>query len=72
MFVHCVQAESRTPTVAAAFLAERLGISGRAALQRVRSCLPGARPNSGFTAAVERLWPASHHAGTDSHDLKGT
>jgi protein-tyrosine phosphatase len=58
VFVHCVAAESRTPTVAAAYLAERLGISGAAALQRVREVLPKAHPNTGFVQALDRLWPA--------------
>jgi hypothetical protein len=57
VFIHCVQAESRTPTVAAAYLAGRRGLSGREALERVRSVLPGAHPNSAFTAALDRLWP---------------
>lgn len=58
LFVHCVAAESRTPTVAAGYLAERLGISGTAAIQRIREVLPAAHPNRGFVAALDRLWPA--------------
>ena len=58
VFLHCVAAESRTPTVAAAYLAERNGISGPDALDRVRQVLPAARPNSSFVAALARLWPA--------------
>jgi hypothetical protein len=46
--IHCVQAESRTPTVAAAYLARRLGISDRDAMERARRVLPGARPNAAF------------------------
>lgn len=57
VFLHCVMAESRTPAVAAAYLAERLGIPGSVALQMVRAVLPNARPNSGFVDAVEELWP---------------
>lgn len=57
VFLHCVAAESRTPTVAAAYLAERTGISGLDALDRVRQVLPAARPNSAFVAALARLWP---------------
>ncbi|HZD66532.1 MAG TPA: ADP-ribosylglycohydrolase family protein [Acidimicrobiales bacterium] len=57
VFVHCVRAESRTPTVAAAYLAERLGLSGDQALARVRRVLPKAAPNHGFSTALERLWP---------------
>ena len=58
VFVHCVRAESRTPTVAAAYLAERFGLGGREALDRVRSVLPDAHPNPAFLAALDRLWPA--------------
>jgi ADP-ribosylglycohydrolase len=58
VFLHCVSAESRTPTVAAAYLAERKDISGPDALERVRQVLPAARPNSTFVAALARLWPA--------------
>ncbi len=57
VFVHCVRAESRTPAVAAAYLAERLGVGGRETLARLRVVLPGARPNTGFLAALDRLWP---------------
>ena len=57
VFVHCVRAESRTPAVAAAYLARRLGISGQDALGRVTGQLPGCRPNPGFVAALLRLFP---------------
>jgi ADP-ribosylglycohydrolase len=57
VFIHCVQAESRTPTVAAAYLARRLEISGAEALARVRAVLPQAHPNPGFVTALNRLWP---------------
>jgi protein-tyrosine phosphatase len=57
VLVHCVRAESRTPTVAAAYLAERFGMSGADALARAREVLPSARPNAGFRAALERMWP---------------
>jgi protein-tyrosine phosphatase len=55
VFVHCVRAESRTPFVAAAYLARRLGIDGRTALERVRGVLPEARPNSAFLLALRSL-----------------
>jgi ADP-ribosyl-[dinitrogen reductase] hydrolase len=58
VFVHCVMAESRTPTVAAAYLAERLDICGRDALERVRVVLPSVNPNPGFVDALDRLWPS--------------
>ncbi|HUS23012.1 MAG TPA: ADP-ribosylglycohydrolase family protein, partial [Aeromicrobium sp.] len=57
VLVHCVRAESRTPTVAAAYLCDRFGLSGSDALARVREVLPGARPNAGFRSALERIWP---------------
>jgi protein-tyrosine phosphatase len=55
--VHCVRAESRTPTVAAAYLAHRLGIPGRDALERVRRVLPDAHPNAAFVRVLDKLWP---------------
>jgi ADP-ribosylglycohydrolase len=57
VLVHCVRAESRTPTVAAAYLAERLHISGTEALERVRAVLPTLHPNAGFRDALADLWP---------------
>ncbi|MGI8753608.1 MAG: ADP-ribosylglycohydrolase family protein [Acidimicrobiales bacterium] len=57
VFVHCVMSESRTPTVAAAYLAERLGIGGTEALERIRATLPLAHPNAGFVDSLERIWP---------------
>ena len=57
VLVHCVQAQSRTPAVAAAYLAERLGISGAEALGRVRTQVPGAMVNRGFEEALGRVWP---------------
>jgi ADP-ribosyl-[dinitrogen reductase] hydrolase len=57
VFIHCVMAESRTPTVAAAYLAERFGISGQEALASVAAVLPNSHPNPGFVAALDRLWP---------------
>ncbi|MGQ0519786.1 MAG: ADP-ribosylglycohydrolase family protein, partial [Actinomycetota bacterium] len=58
VFLHCVAGESRTPTVAAAYLAVRLGLPGAEALERVRKALPSARPNPAFVTALQRLWPA--------------
>lgn len=53
LLLHCVAAESRTPTVAARYLARRLGIGGAEALARVRETLPGARPNPLFRRILE-------------------
>jgi ADP-ribosylglycohydrolase len=58
VFVHCVAGESRTPTIAAAYLAQRFGLSGADALDHVRKVLPVVRPNSAFLAALDRLWPS--------------
>ncbi|MCL1587357.1 MAG: ADP-ribosylglycohydrolase family protein [Actinomycetia bacterium] len=55
VYVHCVRAESRTPTVAAAYLATTLGISGVDALERVRQSLPNADPNPGFVTYLNSL-----------------
>jgi len=51
-----VLAERRTPAVAAAYLASRLGVSSDEAFRRVRRVLPRARVNPSFRSALERLW----------------
>ena len=55
VLVHCVAAQSRTPTVAALYGAHKQGISGEAALREVTSVLPYAYPNSDFRRALKRL-----------------
>ena len=58
VLVHCVQAERRTPAVAAAYLASRLGISGDDAFQLMSitcSRRPGEHRRS--PPALEHLWP---------------
>ena len=57
VLVHCVAAQSRTPTVAALYGAQKQGISGEAALREVTSVLPDAYPNSDFRRALQRLAP---------------
>ena len=57
IFVHCVGAQSRTPTLAAAYLSERFGLPGTESLKEVRGLLPHIKPNDEFTGAVRRLWP---------------
>ena len=64
MLVHCVRAERRTPAVAAAYLAERFGLPGTEAFERVREQLPGAWPNPAFSDALARLWPVDTNATT--------
>lgn len=57
VFVHCVQAQARTPAIAAAYLAHRHGLSGAEAARRVAARLPGSVPRPSFAAALSRLWP---------------
>ncbi len=57
VFVHCVQAHSRTPTIAALYGARRRGLDIDEALSDVVAVLPGANPNSAFQAALRRLQP---------------
>jgi ADP-ribosyl-[dinitrogen reductase] hydrolase len=48
VLLHCVRAESRTPTVAALYSARRAGITPLEALKDLRRVLPGANPNPLF------------------------
>jgi ADP-ribosyl-[dinitrogen reductase] hydrolase len=48
VLLHCVRAESRTPTVAALYGASVAGMSPMEALSDLRRVLPGARPNELF------------------------
>jgi ADP-ribosyl-[dinitrogen reductase] hydrolase len=57
VLLHCVHAQSRTPTVAAAYLAERNRLSGKEALEQVIAALPAARPNRHFVATLQEMWP---------------
>ena len=52
VLLHCVQAQSRTPTVAALYGARRRGATTAQALADVRDVLPSANPNSGFLDAL--------------------
>jgi ADP-ribosyl-[dinitrogen reductase] hydrolase len=54
VFVHCVQAENRTPAVAAAYLVRHQGMAPSAALDQVETVL-GRRPKSFLAEAVLRL-----------------
>ncbi len=56
VFIHCVRAESRTPTVAASYLMCRFGLTAEQALAEVRETLgPRVAPNPGFRDALKRL-----------------
>lgn len=48
VLLHCVRAESRTPTVAALYGAQAAGITPLEALKDLRRVLPGANPNPLF------------------------
>jgi hypothetical protein len=54
VLLHCVAAQSRTPTVAIAY-AMRQGVPLEDAARAVQSALPASRPNRGFRAALGRL-----------------
>lgn len=55
VLLHCVEARSRTPTVAALYASRHLDVTSDAALGDVLGALPHADPNPGFRAALHRL-----------------
>ena len=62
VLLHCVQAQSRTPTVAALYSAMHRGIPLQQAIDDVHRALPGAHPNPAFQHALHRLSPPRHTA----------
>jgi len=52
VFLHCVQAISRTPTLAALYAARHLDVPIERALSEVSAVLPQARPNRAFRDAL--------------------
>jgi len=52
VLLHCVQAQSRTPSVAALYGARKNGVSTTQALHDIHSVLPEADPNPAFRAAL--------------------
>lgn len=54
VLVHCVAAQSRTPTVGIAYSMLR-GVDRRTATREMRRALPAAHPNRGFRDALRRL-----------------
>lgn len=54
VLVHCVEALSRTPTVAALYGMRVRGVSAEDALRDVMAVLPGADPNAAFRKALRR------------------
>ncbi|WP_354587349.1 ADP-ribosylglycohydrolase family protein [Janibacter sp. UYMM211] len=65
VLVHCVAAQSRTPTVGIAYAMLR-GVDYETASKGVCGALPSARPNAGFTQALQLLEEAS----TTPHESK--
>jgi ADP-ribosyl-[dinitrogen reductase] hydrolase len=59
VFFHCVRAESRTPTIAAAYVAQRDTISASEAMDQIQETWPSARINPGFAEALRQVWPDS-------------
>jgi ADP-ribosylglycohydrolase len=55
VLLHCVQAQSRTPAVAALYGARLTGRTPTEVLADIVEVLPDASPNSGFRAALTRL-----------------
>jgi ADP-ribosyl-[dinitrogen reductase] hydrolase len=55
VLVHCVQAQSRTPSIAALYSALTCGVPIDEALADVGRALPNAHPNRAFVAALQRL-----------------
>jgi len=55
VLLHCVAAQSRTPTVAALYGARLRNISAEDPLREITAVLPRAYPNSAFRAALQRL-----------------
>ena len=65
VLIHCVQAQSRTPTVAALYGARLRGIAIDEALADVCAVLPNADPIPEFREALRRLHPVAHETPND-------
>jgi ADP-ribosylglycohydrolase len=55
VLLHCAAAQSRTPTVAAAYSVRHFGREPGTALAEICAALPDPSPNAGFVAALERM-----------------
>ena len=66
VLLHCVRAESRTPTVAAMYAARAAGMSPVEALANVQQVLPGAQPNPLFMRILRDAGAASHPPATEA------
>ena len=60
VFLHCVGANSRTPTVASAFLAMRDGIAGDEVRRSVTRQLQSSWHNTYFEQLLEKIFPPGH------------
>lgn len=66
VFLHCLEARSRTPAVAALYGARRGQVDIDTALKAVCTVLPHADPNPDFRAALYRLHPGDGATGGQS------
>jgi protein-tyrosine phosphatase len=55
VFLHCVQAQSRTPSVAITYSVEQLGKPFETAATDIKAALPESKINSLFLRHLERL-----------------
>lgn len=63
VLVHCAAAQSRTPTVGAAYAVRHLGVPPDDALDALLDALPDARTHTTFREAVRRVLPAVSGSG---------
>ncbi|WP_139416163.1 ADP-ribosylglycohydrolase family protein [Agromyces laixinhei] len=55
VYLHCFEARSRTPSIAAAYSVRHLGVPATRALAEVTAALPHGAPQPWFTEVVERM-----------------
>lgn len=55
VYLHCVQAHSRTPAVAALYGVRMRGVSAKIAMADIQTVLPASRPNSDLRNALARV-----------------
>ena len=60
VLLHCVAAQSRTPSVAALYSVRHLGVEPARALREVCDVLPDAHPNRDLAGVVLAARPMSH------------
>ena len=67
--LHCVQAQSRTPSVLALVLMQTQGLSSNDALNTAMGALPDAHPNVAFQAAMARFDGSGHRRYSSAHGI---